>query len=236
MSVINLNQTKRADYYFGGEDNRTRQFCRVQAAELLANIDSEEDELRRYYDNADESNQIIEGLISPFPLTRKNKSMTVSFRRGTASRNILFSYKVAESGYVYSEHPWDISSSEYFAWIRGLNRVGVVTYHTVNYIDTARLLAAIYRNEQKAPDMHTTLNRYYRPRITIKEQDPFVKAIMCLSLAYRLNIGEEKATAIAEKYNTIYDLNMAEVSELCECKGIGKTIAKKLLESLGREL
>jgi len=231
--VISLNQSLRADYYFGGEDGKSRQFCRVQAGELLSNIDSEEDELRRYYDNADESNQIIEGLISPLPFTKRSK--VVSIRR-CASPNTLFSYKVAANGYIHGEQAWDMSSSEYHAWIRGLNRTGIITYYTVNYIDTAKLLAAIYKNEQKQPDEHTTLNRYTRPRIYIQDQNPFVKALMFLSAAYRLGIGEEKAKAIATKYKTIFDVNMAEVSELCECSGIGKGIAEKLLKALGREL
>jgi len=233
VAVQNLNQTSRGDYYFGGEDGKTRQFCRVQAGELLSNIDSEEDELRRYYANADESNQIIEGIISPFPLTKRNRGVTI--RKG-ASRHTLFSYKITEGGHIYSEHPYDISSSEYFAWIRGLNRAGIVTYYTINYVDTAKLLVAIYNNEQRPPDSHTTLNRYYRPRIVIRKQDPFVKALMCLSLAYRLGIGEEKAVSIATRYKTIYDVNMAEVDELCQCAGIGKIVATKLLEALGREL
>ena len=233
VTVINLNKTKRGDYYFGGEDGLTRQFCRVQAGELLSNIDSEEDELRRYYENADESNQIIEGLISPFPITKRNRGVTI---RKNASRHTLFSYKITEQGHIYGEHPYNVSSSEYFAWIRGLNRAGIVTYYTVNWVDTAKLLVAIYNNEQRPPDSHSTLNRYYRPRISIRKQDPFVKALMCLSLAYRIGIGEEKAVSIASRYKTIYDVNMAEVDELCECEGIGKTVATKLLTALGREL
>ena len=73
VSVLPLNQSSRADYYFGGERG-TVQFNRVQAGELLSNIDSMEDELRRYYDSADDNNMIIEGVITDTPITRKDKS------------------------------------------------------------------------------------------------------------------------------------------------------------------
>ena len=73
VSVLPLNQSSRADYYFGGEEG-TQQFVRVQAGELLANIDSEEDEIRRYYESADRTGQIVEGIITDAPLTKKDKS------------------------------------------------------------------------------------------------------------------------------------------------------------------
>jgi ERCC4-type nuclease len=195
-----------------------------------------EDELRRYYNNADENNQIIEGIISPFRLTKEQPRgyNRVSVRRETTGQ--LYTYKVEPNGYIHSAHCFETSSSEYFAWIRGLSRAGIATYYTINYVDTARLLSAIYRNEHKPPDAHTTLNRYTRPKIYIQEHNPFVKALMYLSAAYKLGIGEEKAKSIAARYKTIFDINMAEINELCECEGIGRKIAIKLLEALGREL
>jgi hypothetical protein len=236
VTVLNLNQTLRADYYFGGEDGRTRQFNRVQAGELMSDLDSMEDELRRYYNSADESNQIIEGILSPIPLIRKNKSIqAVSIRRG-ASKTTLFTYKTTESGFLHGEQAWSVSRSMFYAWLFRLDEAGIRTYYTVNYVDTAILLSAVYRNCMKPESEHTTLNRYYRPRIYIKEQDPFIKALMFLSRAYQLDIGEEKAKSLATRYKTLYDINMAEVSELCQCEGIGKTIATKLLKALGREL
>jgi len=231
-----LNQTQRSDYYFGGEDNKTRQFGRVQAGELLANIDSMEDELRRYYENADENYQVIEGIISPIPLTRKDRSLeAISIRKG-ASPTHLFSYKVTEAGYIYDERAWDVSSSMLYGWLRGLERCGIITYQTINWVDTAKLLVAFYFNDQKPPEEHTTLQRYIRPRIVIKEHNPFIKALMALSLAYQIGIGEDKATKIAQHYNSLFDIAMAEVGELCQVEGIGKKTAQKLLLSIGREV
>ena len=193
-----------------------------------------EDELRRYYESADENYQIIEGIITSAPITRRDKrKSSISIKR--ASRpNTLFSYKVADNGFIHGEHAWDVSSAMLFAWLFQLDQVGVRTYYTENSVGTARLLSAIYKSCQKPPDEHSTLNRYYRPRIHIKDQNPFVKALMALSLAYKIGIGEDKATKLAAKYNTVFDIIMSEASELCEIDGIGKVLAAKLLEALGR--
>lgn len=236
VTVMPLNQSQRSDYYFGGEDGKTRQFGRVQAGELLSSIDSMEDELRRYYESADENYQIIEGIITSAPITKTDKRRSAISVRRQSRPNTLFSYKVTENGFIHGEQAWDVGSAMLYAWLFQLDQAGVRTYYTENYIGTARLLAAIYSSCQKPPEEHSTLQRYFRPRIQIKKQNPFVKALMGLSLTYQLGIGEDKATKLASKYNSIFDIVMAEVDELCEVEGIGKKTAEKLITSLGREL
>lgn len=268
-----LNQSHRSDYYFGGEDGKSRQFGRVQAGELLADLDSMEDELRRYYDNADENYQIIEGIISPVPIrlpTDKQlaalhsgklkisqlhvppKSMKLTGKAPHPSISIrgfpiyheegLYGYAVEPVmshegviGVIKGEYRYRVTSALLFAWLRGLERNGIITYYTVNWVQTAQFLAAFYNNEQKPPGEHTTLQRYIRPRIVIKEHNPFVKALMSLSIVYQLGIGEDKATSIATVYNSILDIAMASVEELCDIGGIGRKTAEKLLRAVGRQ-
>jgi DNA integrity scanning protein DisA with diadenylate cyclase activity len=242
-----LNQSLRSDYYFGGEDGRTRQFGRVQAGELLGNIDSMEDELRRYYNNADENNQIIEGVISDAPITKRDKSMdSLSVRLGNRPAT-LFSYRVAANGYIFDEHSWNVSADLFFAWVYRLYEAGVQTFFTWNYVGTAKFISAVYRNCQKPVESHNTLNRYYIPRIAlgahdeggkriqIRDQNPFVKALMALSQIYHLDIGEKKATALATKYKTLLDIVYATPQELMTVEGIGKKTAMGLLTAVGME-
>lgn len=286
VTVMPLNQTKRSDYYFGGEDGKTRQFNRVQAGELLANIDSMEDELRRYYESADENYQVIEGIISSEPLRLLTDRQLAALRSGKLkisqlhvppksakvtgkAPNPSISVRMFPSyseeglygcsvepvvshegviGAIRSEHRYRVSSSMLFSWIFQLAQAGIVTYYTINWVDTAKLLAAIYNNCQKPPEEHTTLNRYYIPlldtgerdgegrKISIKEQNPFIKALMALSLAYQIGIGEDKATKLAKQYGSILDIAMAEIGEICQVEGIGKKVAEKLLSAIGREL
>ena len=247
VEVLPLNQTLRSDYYFGGEDGKSRQFGRVQAGELLGNIDSMEDELRRYYPNADENYMVVEGIITDTPLTRKDKSMTAISVRMSGRPSTLFSYRVAANGYLFDEHSWNTSADLFYAWIFRLDEAGVSTFFTHNYVGTAKLISAVYRNCFKPAESHATLNRYYIPRIdtgerngsskkiTLREQNPFIKALMALSLVYHLDIGEKKATALSKNYKSLYDLSFTSVKELTQVEGIGKATANGLLKAIGLE-
>lgn len=234
-----LNQQHLSDYYFGGQDNLTRQYSRKQSGELLSDIDEAESQIRDYYNHADENYQIIEGIISPICLTHKQPKV-FDFTSGVTSKsrpatNLLFSYKIAPNGHIYDEHPHRVSPALLDNWLFQLSQCGVVTFFTINYIYTAQLLVHHYQSCQQP--IHSTLQRYIRPKIQLKSHDPFIMALVSLSAVYELNIGEVKATALKEAgYNSLMDIAMSSVGELCEAAGIGKTIANRLLESIGREL
>lgn len=269
-----LNQNKIADYCFGNYEGKTRQFGRVQAGELVGNIDSMEDELRRYYDQADETNQIIEGLLSPVRLYMPKASADISahgegmrcggatVRGGGAtakssgatavvsSRDLgarVFAYPVQPSGFIEHGHSFTtVRMSELYAWIYRLSQLGVNTYYTNNWEETARFLIAVYRNEQKPPEEHQTFKRIYRPRVYIKHEKNMTdtelaeyrltKALLLLSSAYSLGIGEARARELAGRYCTLLDISLASVSDITETKGIGRAQAEKLLRALGRDI
>ncbi|KKK61335.1 hypothetical protein LCGC14_3015340, partial [marine sediment metagenome] len=151
VTVMPLNITNRADYYFGGEAGSV-QFNRVQAGELLSNIDSMEDELRRYYDSADDNNMIIEGLITDTPLTKRDRSIESVSVRMKSRPSTLFAYRVAANGYQFGEHAYDVGADLFYAWLYRLKECGVNTFFTWNYVGTAKLLATVYRNCQKPSD------------------------------------------------------------------------------------
>ncbi len=231
--VSPLNQMRISDYFFGNYIGERLQFGRVQAGELLGDIDSMEDELRRYYEQADKNYQIIEGIISPIRLAVKGKqSYTTATTRGTSAG--LYAYKVGDN--FISEHSYNATASMLYVWIHRLAEAGITTYWTVNWVETARLLMTIYRNEQKPPEEHSTLQRVIRPRIQVKEPEPFLKAMMFLSNAYKLQIGETRAKAITDKFCNILDIATSSVSDIMEIEGIGKKMAEKILSALGREI
>ena len=206
-----------------------------------------EDELRRYYDSADDNNMVIEGVITDTPITKKDKSLeSVSIRMRNRPSS-LFTYRLAPSGYLFGEHAYDVGADKFFAWLYRLKECGVSTFQTWNYVGTAKLIVAVYHNCQKVE--HNTLNRYYIPRINlggmrkegkrvaIREQNPFIRGLMALSIIYGLDTGERKATALYKAgYKSFYDLTFASVTELCQVKGIGRATAEKLLTALGVEL
>ena len=260
-----LNQSNMADYFFGNYEGKTRQFNRVQSGELVGNVDSMEDELKRYYDQADETNMIIEGLLSPVRLYMPKAAADVSLvgegRSGggstaTATGSIVssrdlgakvFCYPVEPDGFIKHGHSFTTTRmSELYAWIYRLGQYGVHTYYTNNWEETARFLIATWRNEQKSPEEHQTFKRIYRPKVYIKHEKDMspeelseyrlTKALLLLSSAYNLGIGEVKARELASRYCNIMDVSLASISDITETKGIGRTQAEKLLRALGRDV
>ena len=157
--------------------------------------------------------------------------------------NVMYSYRVEEITDKYGEqmgiitsgarHP--TGSSLYFAWVFRLFMCGVATLYTTNLTSTARLLTTTFQNSQKPAEEHTTLQRIIRPRIVTRSQNPLVKALMSLSVIYKIGIGEDKSTKLAEQYKSLLDIAMAEPDELM-VKGVGKKTADKILKAIGREV
>lgn len=238
VHVTPLNRMKMSDYFFGNYEGKRFQFSRKQAGELVGNIDEAEDQLRDYYSNADENFQIVEGIISPyrlkgFPISDHSPAASKVSTRDLGAK--LYCYQVQPGGHIERGHSFSaINASVLYAWIHRLTQVGITTYWTINWVETAKLLAVIYRNEQKAPEEHHTLQRVIRPRIQIKEAEPFFKSLLFLSNAYQLGIGEVKAKALTDRFCHILDIATADVEELTAVEGIGDKMARKILSALGR--
>jgi len=246
--VSPLNRQHRSDYFFSNFDGKTFQFSRKQAGELVGNIDEAESQLADYYPNADYNFQIVEGITLSLPLRGVdtiNHSPTTGSARDLGSK--LFCYAIQPNGSIERGHSFStINDSVLYAWTHRLAMAGIPTYHTPNWIGTARLLTTIYRNEQKLPEEHMTLQRVIKPKTIVRNEAKMTeeeirnyrlqKALMFLSDAYKIGIGEKKATVLADKYVNLIDIAMADVAELTECEGIGTGIARKLLSALGRTI
>lgn len=236
--VTPLNRQHRSDYFFGNYEGKTFQFSRKQAAELVGGIDIAEAQLADYYPNADFNFQIIEGVITPLPL-HGYEVRDHSLPHGSARElgNRLFTYTIQPNGKIERGHSFStIHQAVLYAWEHRLWMAGIPTIYTINWVETARRLITIYRNEQKPPEEHQTLQRVIRPKIYLKEPETLVKALMYMSDAYKLGIGEKKARAIADKFVNLLDIALADVSDIAQCEGVGNTIARKLLTALGRTL
>ena len=241
VTVADLNIANMSDYFFGNYEGKRLQFSRKQAGELVGSIDEAEKQLAEYYYNADENYQIVEGIISPDKLKIKGAAIPVDGHGfSTSTRDLgakLYCYKVEPGGYMEKGHSFSaVNDSLIAAWIHRLAKAGIVTYRTINWIETARLLSAIYRNEQKLPEEHSTLQRVIRPRVLIKQAEPFVKSLLFLSNAYQLGIGEVKAKALADRFCNIFDLITANIDDIADTQGIGRKKAEQILVALGREV
>lgn len=250
VAVANLNLGGMSDYWFANYEGKRLQFSRKQAAELVGDIDGAEADIAKYYNNADENYQIVEGIISPvklqeFPITDHSLASHKASTRDLGAK--LYCYKVYPGGRIEHGHSFSaINDSVLYAWEHRLAKCGVVTYYTINWAYTARLLSVIYRNEQKPPEEHNTLQRIYRPPVHLRtekdmtkeqlEEYRFTKSLLFLSNAYQLGIGEVKAKAIAKRFCNILDLSTASVHELTSVEGVGDKMARKILSSLGRDV
>ena len=238
--VTPLNNLHMSDYFFANYEGKTMQFSRKQAGELVGNLDEAEDQLRDYYPQADKNFQIVEGILSPVPLYMQGKAVPVSNHSDSrvSSRDLgakLYCYQVEPSGFIERGHSFSaISASILYAWIHRLAEAGITTYWTINWAETAKLLAIVYRNEQKAPEEHHTLQRVIRPRIAVRKAEPFMKAILYLSAAYKLDIGEKKAAVLVDRFVNLLDIAIASIHEIAELEGFGRKSAEKLLTALGR--
>lgn len=148
----------------------------------------------------------------------------------------MYSYRIQPDGYIEGGHSFRVPESMLYAWLYRLADAGIYTFFTASWVSTAKLLVAIYNNAQKPPEEHTTLQRVIKPRIHIKEADPFLKSVLFLSSAYGLRIGTNKAKAITDHYVCMLDLATTSVDELVSVEGIGSKMAKNILGALRGEV
>jgi hypothetical protein len=236
VAVTPLNQLHMSDYFFTNFEGKRFQFSRKQAGELLGNIDEAEDQLRDYYNNAEYNCQIVEGIISPYRLRGVDiKSHAIERVSARDLGSSIYGYKIHPDGQMEGHSFSGVTYSMVQAWIHRLAVSGITTYFTDNFIETARLLIIIYKNEQKPPEEHTTLRRVIRPRLQIRDATPFFKSILYISHAYQLDIGEKKAKVIEAEFTNIADIATSPIERLLSCEGIGKGIATKLLRALRGE-
>jgi ERCC4-type nuclease len=215
-----------------GVDGKTSQFCRVQAGELLGNIDSQELELRRYYDNANETFLIIEGIVSTMPISGAKHNATVLSVRSRNNTGLLYTYRV-DGGFIGDEHQYEVPYARYVSWLHSLQECGISHFRTMSWQETARTIGIIHKHmNPEKPHDRMTLQRYIKPHIKLKEYNPHVMSLMGLE---GVNLGEVKATALIGYFGTFIAVATACEDELCRVNGIGKTMAKQIIKAVGRD-
>ena len=243
-----LNKNDISDYLITVPDRPTKQFSRKQAGELLGNIDEAEKQLRDYYPHADESYQIVEGIISTTRLSMPSSKQYSKrenlnpFKEGMAKsgklmRGCMYTYTVDDAGMIHGEREWNTSSQMLYAWLYSLDQCGITTYFTMNSTETAKLLVAIHNYTEKGT--HNTLNRYIKPslhlvaknRMELTKQDKQILSLMGLEGA---GLGEAKATALIKKFGDVMSVLNASEWELEEVPGIGRSYAGKIRASVRR--
>lgn len=205
----NLNDWNKADIYWTGADG-THQIEMKSTSEVLGSFEHVEGQLAKQYYSADHSKLLIRGIIAKESWS-ENKSS--SFER----KSEKFFVRTRTDSHVYYG---------YRAWLESLDKAGIQVVEVPDMPEAVDAIMALYNASVKEDSQ--ALKRYYREKIQIPEKNPHILALMYLSLAYDLKIGHNRATALIEKFSTLYDVLDASPRELCEVEGIGKSTANNL--------
>ena len=135
-----------------------------------------------------------------------------------------------------------IMFSRFDQYLTELQRdAGIIVKHTENVRGTADTILALYQNFQTPPDQHQSLNQIFKPPTPSVQ---LVRPSLVRRIASELSgIGWERSGAVAQHFNSVSEMINANVSEwenitTTDSKGksrkIGRKVAQKVVESLGR--
>lgn len=222
--TLNHGPNHIADYMWFSCDGHRIQVERKQIDEILSDMDGVEELLSRELSNGvEETILLYEGECEPIPGLRQMACQ---------------SWKLAKGGKVMvPSHKYNISYKGLHAWFYQLDKAGVTIVHTSHYLATAVALVALYDSSQDPK--HTTLRRYIKEKIYIKDSNPHIITLMSIKGA---NLGEAKAKALIERYGTVWYTISRPAEELAETlvgeegkrKRLGMATVKRLFDSIGR--
>lgn len=219
VTVTGLNFGGMADYLWFACDGHRIQVERKQISEILGGMDHVEEQLSREMKNGvEETILLIEGVCEPI-----------------ASKGIATQawHKASQKNIMIPGHTFNTSYTGMQAWKSQLDKAGVTVVETFDYIATAMTLVALYQNSQK-PE-HKTLKRYIKDRIQIENRNPQILTLMGIKGG---GVGEETASALVERYGTVWYILNQSVEDLAETlvgnKRLGTIRARKLLSAVGR--
>jgi ERCC4-type nuclease len=214
----NLVQAGFADYLWFSCDGHRCQVERKQWGEILSNPDHVEEQLRREMVTTEETVLLVEGVAE-----------ATRWGMDVYTKSPGKSYFRLQHSYGTPKHPQSGLYHRIQSWFWQLDKAGISVYRTCHSRDTASALVAWYKSSQKQE--HTTLQRYIKVRANPKAYDARVLTLMGIEKA---GLGEVKAKALIAKFGSVYAVLNAPLEELVEVDGIGKGIAMKLIEAVGR--
>ena len=212
-SLLNLNDSRWADYRWVDCDGEYVHVERKQWAELTSGLDSIEVQLREEKQAHPEARLIllVEGVATP------------SFM-GT---QLYHASKNGKREVFYAKREQATRYSQVQAWLYAVGKhLEVVQTSTLE--GTVQALVAMYQNDQK--EEHSTFARHLR---SISWQ-PNPQTEMLMAVGRGIGIGEAKAKELIAQYGTLHRILTADPKELAQAKGVGMHLATKILRKVGR--
>ncbi len=211
VTRMTLNDNNMADIWWAASDGQTYQWENKAVSEIMGDMDHVEAQLQKQYYQADHCGLVIRDVALP-----------------TNASVVSMVHTRAKKDWFVPKHTYSIPLSRYRSWLVGIDGAGVKVVEVPNIVATARHIVAEYKYSNTPA--HLTLTRHHRTKIVIPERNPHIIALMGLSIAYGLNIGETKARALVDRFGTMAAVLKADPKELMEIPGVGKTIVAKLKE------
>ena len=211
VTRMTLNDNNMADIWWAASGGQTYQGENKAVSEIMGDMDHVEAQLQKQYYQADHCGLVIRDVALP----------------AQASVVSMVHIRTKKDWFV-PKHTYNIPYSRYRSWLVGIDGAGVKVVEVANVVAVARHIIAEYNFSNSAENL--SLKRHHRTKIVIPDRNPHIVALMGLSIAYSLNIGETKARALVDRFGTMAQVLKADPKELMEIPGVGKTIVAKLKE------
>jgi len=207
-----LNDQGYADYFWDGVDGQ-HQAERKQWSELLSDLDSIENQVRREIQAHPEVRTML--IVEGIALT--GKTGTLVYKRARSKEAILVTKGTYSKGL-----------NLVYAWLYQVSKY-IEVYFTADLVATCTALTAFYNGDQK--EEHKTFHRYLK-EVTF-HPNPQVRKLLGLTADTR-GVGPVVCQALIKKYGTVWRVLNARVDQLQAVEGVGPVLAKKILREVGR--
>ena len=210
--VMALNVAGWADYRWQGSSGRWTNVERKTWPEILTNVDTVEDQLRRHQANHPEARLVfvMEGWVQE---TLAGTS-SVQGVNGRANMWVLGHSSGTRLSRIYS---WLYAASEY-----------VEVFQTGNYAQTCAFLVAAYKQDAKEDKDRKIFHRHLK-EVTFHPNPQVLKL-----MAIEPGIGEKRAEALIDQFTTLVAVLTSTPEMLATVPGVGLTLATRLLQRAGR--
>lgn len=214
-----LNRMGYADFSWITHDNQVEHMEHKHCAEILSDINSVEDQLRKQLKVCSNLYLVVEDIAEPVHNGTKTYTLTPN---GSHFRPVkLF-------GTPYNR---------YMGFLLGLEDAGIKVWFTSSWVGTANYILQRYRIAQKTE--RTTLNRYITPKVERFTPNPQVTALLGLCEGYKelydLRIGPEAAERLIFVFRNLWNLIIQTPEDIAALvPGVSVARAKKLIEAIGR--
>jgi hypothetical protein len=207
-----INSQGYADYLWSGTEGR-EQLERKTWDEVLSNMDSVEDQLRREAQAHPDvhTNLVIEGVATQATM---GGSRTWAMAKG-------------KQKVMYAKNNHRDSMGKAYAWEAQVKRYMPV-YHTATFQETMILVAALVKAAQK--EDHTTFQRHFREM----DWHPNEQVMCLINMFKRSGIGPGRAEALIKRFGTVWNVIHQMPQTLSTVDNMGVGVAKRLLRKLGK--